>query len=329
MSTSIGETPAGDDLTSRSRGRCVSCIAALVIVLTYIGILSLVQIPSQYTDIATLDCGGQRRIVLSVDRPFGVEPLLYYRVCEAERELIPRTMANRPVEWCSYTEGTKSISALRYSCVRSADGSIVAVMCAEDPYSVVALHDYVTGESWPHDYAYYNSGDAFGRGTIRDGRRREQHVRERLEKDVPLISRHTLVRDRHVLMTKSTLDLSYSSIDDEDLARLGELENVRQIDLSGTAVSDGGLRFLGGLPNLEHLELSDTGITDAGVSHLTGLRKVSHLGMSYTGVTDRGLGELQVMGELSSVDVSNTRVTGGGVSRLARALPGAAICSGK
>jgi hypothetical protein len=133
-------------------------------------------------------------------------------------------MANVPAPSLSDAGTIKSIRALHYHCAKSADGDLVAVMCEEFPYSVIALHDFRTGQSWPHDYAYYNVGDIASRGTIRDARIREEHLRERLELDLPSISRQTLVRDRHYLVRQSSLDLSYSQVTDDDVAHLQGLE---------------------------------------------------------------------------------------------------------
>ena len=60
------------------------------------------------------------------------------------------------------------------------------------------------------------------------------------------------------------LDFGYSSITDEVLIQIQNLENLESLSLSHTPVTDRGLEYLKGLAKLKNLELYETETTPAG-----------------------------------------------------------------
>jgi hypothetical protein len=75
------------------------------------------------------------------------------------------------------------------------------------------------------------------------------------------------------------LDLSSTGFEDEDLALLGELRNLKHLVLVGTNVSDAGLEHLKVLPDLKELAVFRTRVTREGASRLA--REMPGLTVSY------------------------------------------------
>jgi internalin A len=80
---------------------------------------------------------------------------------------------------------------------------------------------------------------------------------------------------------------------DQVLAQVDRLADLKQLHRPGFAVTDAGLAHFGRLTNLELLSLDDTQVTDAGLAHLKGLTGLKWLKLTRTRVTDRGVAELQ------------------------------------
>jgi len=64
------------------------------------------------------------------------------------------------------------------------------------------------------------------------------------------------------------LDLSFTPISDEDLARLGELRNLNELHLGHTHVTDAGLHHLKALSKLRRVELFRSEVTPKGATRL-------------------------------------------------------------
>ena len=64
------------------------------------------------------------------------------------------------------------------------------------------------------------------------------------------------------------LDLSDTTVTDDDLVHLTRLKWLRVLDLTGTRVTDAGLVHLAGLTGLLRLYLNDTRVTAAAVAEL-------------------------------------------------------------
>ena len=111
------------------------------------------------------------------------------------------------------------------------------------------------------------------------------------------------------------------SHNDDDLAVLEELPQVRQLDLQDTNVNDAGLAHLSGLSELVRLNLKDTLVGDAGLEHLKGLTNLEYLSLSGTKVGDAVLSSLKDLTHLKELELDGTAVTDAGARELRTALP--------
>lgn len=91
----------------------------------------------------------------------------------------------------------------------------------------------------------------------------------------------------------SYLDLSNSSIGDDDLKSLIPLTELRMLDLSGTQVTDAGMRYIAELASLEYLHLDRTAVTDDAVESLRHLPRLQTLTVAGSGMTEQGLQTLE------------------------------------
>jgi Leucine Rich repeat len=140
-----------------------------------------------------------------------------------------------------------------------------------------------------------------------------------------------------------------SSIGDEGLSRLGDMNEVWEIGLAGSRVTDAGLEYLALMPRLrlvdlrrlkitdtalarlsrvttlEHLRLAETLVDDGGLVHLVGMGRLKFLDLTGTRVTDAGLVHLKAMPALKWVGLPKAGVTADGAADLQRAIPGLSI----
>lgn len=132
----------------------------------------------------------------------------------------------------------------------------------------------------------------------------------------------------------SVLSLSQSQVDDDGLASLTSLTQLRSLRLIGTDVHGPGLWHLVSLPNLEQLELSDTKVSDSAIAAIRELKHLRWLGLFKTNITDTGLKELRTFTNLEGVRLySNgifrippeSKYTKDGIQSLANALPNLSI----
>ena len=115
--------------------------------------------------------------------------------------------------------------------------------------------------------------------------------------------------------------LGSKEIKAQDLAVLGEMNNLYELDLGGTSVSDDALAQLKDLKNLKRLHLENTQVSDAGLAHLSGLSKLEYLNLYGTSVTDAGLEHLKPLKNLKKLYLWQTKVTDKGAENLQAALP--------
>jgi Leucine-rich repeat (LRR) protein len=141
------------------------------------------------------------------------------------------------------------------------------------------------------------------------------------------------------------LDLSFNTIDDDDLLRLqapphlkelslrstnvtgpglaslADLNELEKLDLSENLLQGKCLKPLGGLKRLEFLELhrhrdDEHGFDDHDLANLKDAVQLKHLGLSNTDVSDAGLALLQGLTQLRSLRLLRTRVEGPGLANL-------------
>ncbi len=110
-------------------------------------------------------------------------------------------------------------------------------------------------------------------------------------------------------------------VDNNILEKLGELKALTKLDMSSTTVSDDQLEFLNSLSNLEDLSLSNTEITDAGLKKLVGLTNLKTLRLSGTKITGKGLRELKNIKNLELIHVDDLDLTGQDIADLKKHLP--------
>jgi hypothetical protein len=107
-----------------------------------------------------------------------------------------------------------------------------------------------------------------------------------------------------------TLDLSRSSVKDDDLTALIGLTNLRTLLLNDTDITDAAAPLIAQLSGLRDLDLSGTQITDAGVAEIAALGALEVLRLDFTGVTNAGIASLR-METLRELSLNGTSVDNG------------------
>jgi hypothetical protein len=107
-----------------------------------------------------------------------------------------------------------------------------------------------------------------------------------------------------------TLDLSRSSVKDDDLTALIGLTNLRTLLLNDTDITDAAAPLIAQLSGLRDLDLSGTQITDAGVAEIAALGALEVLRLDFTGVTNAGIASLR-METLKELSLNGTSVDNG------------------
>ena len=105
------------------------------------------------------------------------------------------------------------------------------------------------------------------------------------------------------------VDLTGTSITDDDLRHLSATPRLTLLNLDGTAVTDEAIPHLCRLPELSILRLCRTQITDVGLERLDGVPKLTDLILDDTAVTDAGVGQLGRLSSLKKVYVMGCPVT--------------------
>jgi serine/threonine protein kinase len=144
------------------------------------------------------------------------------------------------------------------------------------------------------------------------------------------LNQQTKVRDEDLARLRGVtslrmLGLSYLTISDEGLLRLGPLRELENLFLVGTPVTDRGLAMLSGSPNLTLLYLANTKITDVGLKEIGACKRLNELVLTGCPITDAGLKELHGLKFLRILHVQNTKVTFDGIAELESVLPNCSI----
>ncbi len=82
------------------------------------------------------------------------------------------------------------------------------------------------------------------------------------------------------------LDLSNSGLKDEQLEKIGQLENLIKLNLKGTPISDNGVQYLKKLNHLESLNLYKTDVSEGLLEVLPNLTKLQKIYLWKTKVND-------------------------------------------
>jgi hypothetical protein len=117
-------------------------------------------------------------------------------------------------------------------------------------------------------------------------------------------------------------------VNDLNLARLADLDQLVWIDLQQTSITDAALVHVAGLKHLERLRLDETSVTDSGMVHLASLPKLHTLNLERTGVTDAGLEQINRL-PLQELYLSRAGVTRNTALLFRRSHPNANVIIGR
>jgi len=110
------------------------------------------------------------------------------------------------------------------------------------------------------------------------------------EKKLALNSIETLLQIKDQLIW---LNMSNSNVIDEDLEKIGQLENLIKLNLSRNKISNNGLMHLEKLKNLESLNLYDTEVSDKLLNLIPKLTHLERLYLSKSKATNEVVVQLQ------------------------------------
>lgn len=127
---------------------------------------------------------------------------------------------------------------------------------------------------------------------------------------------------RYASKTKYGARLPNGLATDDDLARLADDPDCRELSVYGFGITDNGVARLQRLTGLRTLDLNFTDVTDDGLRHLEGLSQLRTLDLrgGYR-ITDAGLKHLHGLRDLRTLNLTFTRVTKDGIKALKTALP--------
>lgn len=107
-----------------------------------------------------------------------------------------------------------------------------------------------------------------------------------------------------------------AQIDDERLAELSSLTNLRVLVIDRSHITDQGLRHLSGLKHLEVLELDHAPIQGSGLRHLAPLSNLKLISLRATRLEDEGLRHIAKHSGLQRLYLFDTNVTDAGLRYL-------------
>ena len=114
------------------------------------------------------------------------------------------------------------------------------------------------------------------------------------------------------------LDLTSSWVTDADMAKVGQMRELRKLDLSRTKITDFGLERLKPLTSLRELSLYYAEyITEDGIAHLKGWKDLEVLNLRGTRVTSKVFEHLASLTNLRVLDLGFTQIDDDGFEHLA------------
>jgi hypothetical protein len=123
------------------------------------------------------------------------------------------------------------------------------------------------------------------------------------------------------------LNYSNTNMNDDALANLAGLTELKELGLWGTRVTDKGMVHLAGLSKLESLNLNETSVTDAGLENLKNLAALKKLFLNGSKVSDAGLVHLTGLNQLVWIDAYDTGVTPAGAEKFRQQHPDAEVAA--
>lgn len=130
-------------------------------------------------------------------------------------------------------------------------------------------------------------------------------------------------RDLHTVNSFGTY-LSYSTLNDEDLAVIGSMKNLESIDLDACQINGlKGLSTIAKLPKLKSLAIGEGGVDDAEVAVINQSKSIRELSLYAHSLSDKGLKHIGEMTELTTLKLQGSpeylyNVTDAGVAHLTK-----------
>ena len=122
--------------------------------------------------------------------------------------------------------------------------------------------------------------------------------------------------------TNDRIQLTRTPVNDDDLAAINELTNLREllIDDPRSRVTGAGLKQLAGLAKFEHVRLRGAGCDDAALAAVAKLPELRVLNVPRGEFTDAGLAHLVHLDKLEQLRFGSPHVTDSGI-KILRELP--------
>jgi len=122
----------------------LSCLLAAVTMIAGClgGCLALINWSEGEFEIATIDCGSGREIVITAARSWEISQPIYYFVRVDGDVVVPTTCFDNNAP-------DNDPKTLRFTHFTTADGDLVGVTYADDPSNYLIVHDFSEGASWP------------------------------------------------------------------------------------------------------------------------------------------------------------------------------------
>lgn len=145
------------------------------------------------------DCGNSRVIRIAKCRyEYGVYPA--YEVLHGQNVLIE--LMSLTAHLMNDFTRDRDLTRSQYVMLTSQDQQTVAILPKDDPYNILVLHNFVSGESWPHDFWNYAWEDRI------EGRHKRQLLLEQFEQEHPEIRVQNQLHEAGYLKSRIELDLA-------------------------------------------------------------------------------------------------------------------------
>jgi len=128
--------------------RTAIILIAGVAILFGVGRRVVQYILAEERHVATLDCGSGRQIIITADAEWERSQPLRYRVVVDEVTVVSKR----------YFDNQNPHETLRFSLVTADGGRLAGIVNDRHEWpTVVVIHDFVTGESWPASDSHYKN----------------------------------------------------------------------------------------------------------------------------------------------------------------------------
>ena len=130
--------------TSSSFRFSIGCLLSVVtlVALTFGGCLAFIRYADGKDNVATIDCGRGREIVISVARSWEISQPIYYQIRDNGNVVVPTT----------YFDNNDPPAVPRFAHSTANDGDLIGVSYSDSPSAYLFLHDFSDGST-------YDTGD--------------------------------------------------------------------------------------------------------------------------------------------------------------------------